>query len=340
MRREELQILERHGIHVPAAAVYVEEAWYDNFSLALDAQPALITQPNIGIPAFLTNLVDPEVVRVLVTPMNAVLIQGEVKKGTWTDLTASFPMVEATGEVSSYGDYSENGETGANVNWAFRQSYHFQTITEWGERQLAMYGEAQINYASELNVAAALNMAKFRNDSYFYGINNLRNYGMLNDPNLLATIVPTTKTAGGYTWAVATAKEIYQDFLKLYGQLQTQMGGNIKNNETMTLALSTTLYPNLLKVSEFNVRALDTIMASFPNLNIVQAPEYSTGAGELMQLSVDKFQGIQTRYGAFTEKMRAHPVIQSLSAFAQKKSGGTWGSILRRPIAVAGMLGM
>jgi hypothetical protein len=38
--------------------------------------------------------------------------------------------------------------------------------------------------------------------------------------------------------------------------------------------------------------------------------------------------------------MRAHPIIQELSAFKQKKSAGTWGCVLYRPLFVQGMLGV
>lgn len=83
-------------------------------------------------------------------------------------------MIESTGFVSSYGDYSNNGRTSANANWEYRESYHYQTVTKWGEKELARYGEAQINYAAELNVSSALTLAKFQNKSYFFGIAGLK----------------------------------------------------------------------------------------------------------------------------------------------------------------------
>jgi hypothetical protein len=53
-----------------------------NFALAMDAQPQMVTANNAGIPAYFTNYVDPELIRVLVTPMKAAEIIGEVKKAT------------------------------------------------------------------------------------------------------------------------------------------------------------------------------------------------------------------------------------------------------------------
>ncbi len=346
MLAAELAQLASRGIIIPSQAEYVAEPWKQNFALAMDAQPTLITSPNSGVPGFLTNLIDSEVVRVLVAPMRAAEIYGETKKGDWTVLSTQFPVVESTGEVSSYGDHNNNGSTGANVNWVPRQSYQFQTVTQWGERELDMYGLAKINYASEMNVASALVIAKFLNKSYFFGVGNLQLYGALNDPGLIAPILPTVKAAGGYTWAVATAQEIYSDFLALFAQLQTQMGGLIGDgtppdmDAKMTLALSPVLSVSLKKVSLYNVTAEQTIKENFPNMTIRSAPEFATTAGQLMQLKLDDVDGVTTTYTAFTEKMRAHPVIADLSSWKQKKSAGTWGTIIRRPIALAQMLGM
>ena len=355
MRREEIDFLIAEGL-VPAMAMdamlameylgmtgKVEDAapWKRDITMAMDAQPQLATTPNNGVPFFLTNFLDPEVVRILFSPIKAAEIYGETKKGDWTTLSTQFPVVESTGEVSSYGDHNNNGSSGANVNWVPRQSYHFQTISQWGERGLEMYGLAKINYASEINVASTLVLNKFRNKSYFFGVANLTLYGTLNDPGLIAPILPTVKAAGGYTWAVATAQEIYNDVLALFIELQTQMFGNVPDMDAkMTLALSPLLSPFLKKVSLYNVTAEATIKENFKNLTIKTAPEFDLQSGQLMQLFLDDVDGVKTTYCAFTEKLRNHPVIPDLSAWKQKKSSGTWGGIMRRPIAIAQMQGM
>jgi len=161
---------------------------------------------------------------------------------------------------------------------------------------------------------------------------------LLNDPRLSAAISPTTKTAGGTSWANATAQEINADIQKLYKQLQTQANGLVELDTKMTLALSPISEVYLTKTTDFNVNVSDILKKNFPNLTIKTAPEYSTGSGELVQLIVDELEGQRTASCGFTEKMRAHPIVVGASSFKQKKSQGTWGTVIFRPFLIAQML--
>ncbi|EBI4321351.1 DUF2184 domain-containing protein [Salmonella enterica] len=331
----------KYGIILPGAKDYLKPDFAENFQMAMDAQPTMVTANNSGIPAYFTNYVDPELIRVLVTPMKAAEIIGEVKKGDWTTMTAQFPIVESTGETSSYGDFNNNGMTAANVNWVPRQSYHYQTHTRWGERELDMYGAARIGYAAELNVASALVLNKFQNKSYFFGIDGLMNYGLLNDPSLTASITPNaTGTGGAVTWASKDGQAVYDDIVKLYGQLVSQTKGLIERTDSMTLAMSPSAEVNLTKTNMYNVNVSDLLKKNFPNLRVETAVEYSTDAGDLVQLIADRLGEQDTAYAAFTEKMRAHAVVVEESSWKQKKSGGTWGAIIRQPLGIASMIGV
>lgn len=301
--------------------------------LALDAQPELVTVNNAGIPAFLTNYLDPKLIEVLVTPMKAAIIAGETKKGDWTTNTAMFPLVESTGEVSSYGDYNNNGSAEANTNFPQRQSYHYQTFSQWGERELAMAALAKIDWAARVNIASALVLNKFQNQSYFFGIAGLQNYGLLNDPSLSAAIVPTS------SWYTAAADVIYADIVRLFQQLQTQANGTIDQDARMVMALSPVNAVNLNKTNQFNVNVFDQIKKNFPNLRVETAPEYLTDSGELVQLVAEEVEGQETWTCAFTEKMRAHNMVVETSSYKQKKSQGTFGAVIFRPVFIAQMLG-
>lgn len=298
--------------------------------IAMDASP-LITTPNAGIPALFTTYVDPKVIEVLVEPMKMATAFDETKKGDWTSSVEQFPVVESTGEVTSYGDWNENATSDANVNYPSRQPYHYQTIIRIGERELAIAGRARLDWTSRKQIAAALTLNKFQNKSYIYGIDGLQNYGLLNDPNLLPSI-----TDG--PWKNKDGQGVYDSIQKLFSQLVKQSGGLIDRSATMTLLLSPEMETCFTKTNQYNVNVSDQISKNLPNLKIVTVPEYSTTAGEIVQLIVDEYEGQPTVELAFTEKMRVHPLIQAKSGFEQKRSQGTLGSVVYRPLFVANML--
>jgi hypothetical protein len=339
MRDDQLKVLEARGIVVPPYAEYIRPEWRSNTALALDAQPSMITASNIGIPAYIANLLDPKTIRVLTVPMKAAEICGEQKKGDWTTVTTQFPVVESLGTVASYGDFSNDGSVGSNYNWVPRQSYHWQTVTVYGDRETEMFGLAQINYVSDLNFSSALLMSKFLNQTYLYGVQGV-NVGILSDPALLTPVTPVTKEGGGYTWGAASAVEIFNDVMLLYTTAQTNLAGMIDRDTKMTLVMSPIIEPYLSKVTKYTLASVrEAIMKNWPNLKIVTVPEYNTVAGELIQLWVDELEGDKTGFCAFTEKLRAGRVIPELSSFKQKKVAGSWGAVIKRPVAIAQGIG-
>jgi hypothetical protein len=330
------KLAEDAGIHFPNAMSFLPEGTSHNFNLACDAQPTLLSTTNAGIPAFLANVIDPKVIEVMVAPMKAAVILGEEKKGDWTTKTYQFIMIENAGEVSSYGDYNQNGTVDVNTNFVSRESYHYQTFTKWGELELEMAALAKLDLASRKNISSVLILNKYQNQTYFLGVSGLKLYGLLNDPNLLPPISPL------YQWSLdaTDGAKIYEDIRRLFRQLQTQANGLVDNSMAMTLALSPTAQVNLLKTNTFNVSVEDQIKKNFPGITVETAPEYSTAAGELVQLIVKELDGQQTATTAFTEKMRAHAIVRGTSDFLQKKSQGTWGTVIFRPFLISSMVGI
>lgn len=356
--------LEQLGVVMPMIRGYLPPEFKRDFGLAMDALPqlgiamdalpTLITDPNSAVPAMLTTLIDPEVFQVLFAPNKAAVILSEVKKGSWLDETAMFPVAEATGEVSSYGDFSENGRAGVNTNWPNRQAYLFQIIKEYGERELERAGLAKINWVTEIDRAAALNLNKFSNFTYFFGVQGLQNYGLLNDPNLTASLTPATKAAGGTAWISsgqikATANEVYADIEALFFQLVQQTAGLVTQETKMTLAMSPGSQVALTATNSFNVNVTDLLKKNFPNIRVETAMQYGVlsssnpqgiAAGNLVQLIADEIEGQRVAYCAFNEKMRGHPVIRMMSSFKQKVTAGTWGTIIRLPAGISSMIGV
>lgn len=309
-------------------------------------QPALATVANAGIPAFLSTYLDPRLIEVIFQPNKAAEVYGETRKGDWLTETSMFPLIESTGETSSYGDFTNNGRAGANVQWPQRQSYLYQTFTEWGERELERMGLARIDWAARLNIASAMVLNKFQNQTYFFGVANLQNYGALNDPALPALLVPTTKAAGGTSWANALPTEILADFQKVFNQLQVQTGSNLEFDSPMTAVMHSISLTYLMNTNTFGLTAEGMIKRVFPNLKLKQAPQlgFPTNAATptlfTMQMFVDELEGQRTIECAFNEKMRAHRIVQDTSSWRQKKTQGTWGAIVYGPFGVSGLTGI
>jgi len=320
----------------------------DESDFAMDAQPTLITVGNAGIPAFLANYLDPKMIEVLFTPMKAEKIFPAVKKGDATTITAMFEVVESTGETSSYGDFNNNGTAGVNVQFPQRQSYLYQTITEWGDLELERAALAKLDLAGRKNMASALVLNKFQNKSWFFGIDGIQNYGILNDPGLSAPIGPGVKaynSAAVGPWVTngdvtATASEIYTDIQSLFYKLNSQLNGHIDRETPLLLVMSPNSAVALTATNTFNVNVYDQLKKNFPNMRFETAPEYDTESGELVQMIVEELEGQETGFCAFNEKMRSFPIFRELSSFKQKKMQGTFGAVIARPACISQLIGV
>ena len=120
--------LARAGVILPPSVTDVSTPVSQYAMDAATLTPTLVGTPNAGIPSFLTTYVDPKVIEVLVAPMVAAEIVGESKKGDWSTLTATFIQAEPLTKVATYGDYSADGDSSANVNYPQRQAYFFPFI--------------------------------------------------------------------------------------------------------------------------------------------------------------------------------------------------------------------
>lgn len=351
----EMPWVNERGVYFNGASSYLPDEFRRDYTLAMDAQPGLTTDPNSAVPAMLTTYIDPSVYEVVFAPTKAAEVLGEQRKGDWLTDTAMFPVVEHTGEVSSYGDFNENGRAGLNTNWPQRQSYLFQTIMSYGERELERAGLARINWVSGITRSAGDLLSRFMNLSYLYGVANLQNYGLTNDPNLPAALTPATKANGGVTWFTtggspnATANEVYNDILALYQNLVNANLGVVDEDSALTLALSPQSAVALKFTNSFNVNVKTLLTENFSKLKIVTVPQYgvqttanSQGivAGNLVQLIADEVEGQETGFASFSEKLRTHPIIRQLSSFKQKATSGTWGSIIRMPVGFQQMIGV
>jgi hypothetical protein len=328
-------------------------------AMAMDAAGGLpgplSTDPNAALPWMLTSAIDPEIIRIIFSPLELAKIAGERKAGTWTDQTWFFPYVESTGEVSSYDDYVNNGRAGANFNFPQLQSYLFQTILSYGELQVDRAGLAKINWVSELGLAAADLLNRQQNLYYAFGVQGLQNYGLLNNPQLSAALTPATKAWGGTSWfdngsPAATANEVYNDIVAMVTQLVAQTNGAWDIQSKCKLVMSPQSQIAMTFANSFGVFVKTLLKEGYPNMTIETAPQYGqqttnnpqgfSTAGNYVQLIADDLQKQTVLYCAYNEKLRAHKIVPELSAWKQKQTSGTWGTVIRIPAAIVQMIGV
>ncbi len=308
--------------------------------IAQDA--ALITTPNTTVPAEFLAYIDPMVIEIMTAPRRAREIFAEEKKGDWTTPYAKWRVDEITGSTQPYSDYANGTTSGVNSEWQTRPQYVFQTSITYGDMEVAVSSAAKVNLAAAKQRAAARVIDVDANKFYLLGVAGREIYGILNDPNLPASITAAaTGTSGSTKWADKTTQQIYNDILALFAQLTQQSSGLIDKDTPLKLLLSPEMSVRLGAATDFNVSVLDMLNKYFRNLQIVTVPElHSTAAGETVMLIAPEVAGQKTGLLAFGEKIRAGRIVPDLSSFRQKYTGSTYGGIVLQPYAFASMTGM
>lgn len=325
---------ESRGVYLPPSVT--------KFAMDADPQPGLAA--NGGIPAIVSTFIDPEIVRTIFAKQKATEILGEKKKGSWAQDTMMIQRVEQSGDVVAYDDYSEQGANQVTSRWENRQVFRYQTMVTYGELEQERYGLAMLPYVAEKQRAATWTLNQAQNKFYFYGVAGLLNYGILNDPSLPAPLTPAT-VGTATLWKDKQVIDIYNDILALYEDLVARTNGVVGDGVDMAsplvLAMSNKSSVWFKKANEVFGNSVEKMVKdTFTNIRIETAPQYSTDAGELVQMFVETAEGQNAGYCAYSEKLRAHPVITMTSSWKQKHSGTTYGAVITQPFLFAQMLGV
>lgn len=325
----------RLGFTFPGAREWIRPG--SRQALAQDA--AMITSPNAGVPVELTAYIDPMVVEIMTAPRRARAVFGEEKKGSWVSPYAKWRTEEIVGRTTPYSDYANGAASDINVNWLTREQYIFQTSIAYGDLELEMSSAAKIDLAAAKQRAAATAIDIDANRFYLLGVEGRDIYGILNDPNLPDAVTP--ESVGDSTaWAKKNTTQIYNDVLKLYGELAANSAGLIDMNTPLVLLISPAMNRYLGVATDFNVSVLDMLNKYFGSLRIETLPELTGEDGETLFLIAPEVAGQASGLLAFGEKMRAGRVISDMSSFRQKFAASTYGGIVLRPFAFAQMTGI
>lgn len=302
-----------------------------------NAQSALITVQNSGVPVMFLTFVDPTIIPIFVAPMRAAEIAGEALKGSWITEVEMFITGEMTGETTGYGDWNMSGSSDFNANYPQRQNFLFQSFLQYGEREVARASAGKIDLISQKQKANALVLMKALNAMYFFGISGIQNYGLLNDPSL-----PPVMSAQ-FSWLTsssATANTEYQDIVRMYQYLVSVNKGVVNEDSPMVLAMSPAQAVALKNITQYNTNSVSELLKqNFQNLRIITAPEYDTASGQLMQLICEKHEGQRSLEANFSSKLMAHNMVTLDSSWRQKRSSGGYGTVIFRPTMFAQMYG-
>lgn len=328
----------RYGFNFPGARM-----WIDPSKLGRIAQDAaLITSPNGAVPVEFTAYIDPKVIEILTAPRNARRLFDEEKKGDWTTSYDKFQLAEMVGGTEPYSDYANGITSDANSEWLSRAQYLFQTSIAYGDREIALASTAKINLAATKQRAAATRIDIDSNKFYLTGVEGLEIYGIFNDPNLPSSITAgATGTSDSTKWADKTTKNIYDDILALFAQLQTQSNGLITESDRLKLCLSPAMNAYLGSATDFNINVKKMLDTYFSNLEVIVFPELASLDGDqTVFLIAPEVAGQKAGTLAFGEKIRAGRVVPDLSSFRQKYVASTYGGIVYIPFAFASMTGV
>jgi hypothetical protein len=338
--QEQLDVMKQYGIVFDTGAPIRGILANDSIDqLANDA--AMVTAANSGIPVEFTSYIDPMVIPILTATRGAREIFGEAKKGDWTTSYARFQTSEITGEVEAYTDYGQGGASDVNPTFPVRTQYIYQTNIRYGDREVDVASRARLQLAADKQRAAATVIDIASNKFALYGVAGLEIYGLLNDPNLPASVSPLPNAASKALWADKSTKEIYEDVLYLFGKMADRGAGHIDANTELVLATSPATQVQLGRATDFNISARQMLETYFPKIRFVALPELATTTGGTSILLVaPTIEGLPTAQIGFSEKFRAMRLIPESSSFHQKFVGSSYGTIIYRPFAIGKMTGV
>lgn len=335
--QEQLDVMKQYGIVFDTGAPIRGILANDSIDqLANDA--AMVTAANSGIPVEFTSYIDPMVIPILTATRGAREIFGEAKKGDWTTSYARFQTSEITGEVEAYTDYGQGGASDVNPTFPVRTQYIYQTNIRYGDREVDVASRARLQLAADKQRAAATVIDIASNKFALYGVAGLEIYGLLNDPNLPASVTPLPNAASKTRWEDKSTKEIYEDVLYLFSKMAERGAGHIDANTELVLATSPATQVQLGKATDFNISARQMLETYFPKIRFVAFPELATETGGTSILLVaPTIEGLPTAQIGFSEKFRAMRLIPESSSFHQKFVGSSYGTIIYRPFAIGKM---
>lgn len=305
---------------------------------------SLTTVPSIPTDiGFLRNFL-PGLVYVITQPRDADLLLGITTVGNWEDETVIQGMIEPTGDVNLYGDYSDVPLSSWNPAYEERDIVRFESGLETGHLEELRTNKAGYNSVNEKRAAVSLTLELKRDEIAFYGYNNgaNRTYGMLNEPSLPAYL--TLPSGGG--WDTKTFAEIQGDIIYILNALQEQSKGIIKvmgeGASEITLALPNNRI-NFLSATDSGKSLRQWLAETYPNVRTTSTSRFDSanGGANVMYAYAE-----EVNDGASTDNRRTFDQLvvnklyslgneNRLKTYVEAYSNALSGVLAKRPYAIA-----
>jgi len=348
---KDLRVLRDVGIY-SGSAKYVKEVMDEYNNYAMDSIQGNILTPSITTPVQFLQEWLVGVIHALVNIRKIDSLIGIMTVGDWGDEQVVQTILENTGVVLPYSDYSNANYSSWNTNFEYREIARFETGLHVGELEDYRSSAIRINTAQEKRQSCAINLEILRNTIGFSGYNSgtNRTYGFLNDPNLPAYVtVAATGTGSSTLWSNKGFLNITADIRTAIAALRTQSGGNVDpDNTDLTLALPISVVDYLSTVSDFGISVREWIKQSYPRIRVEFAPQLTAanGGANVMYLYADSISdgissdGGQTFIQMVPAKFKVLGVVRELKGFAEAFSNATAGVFLKRPTCVVRYTGI
>lgn len=311
--------------------------------VALDsAFTGAVTTPSVPTPLQFLQYWLPGFVKVITSARKIDDILGVKTAGSWEDQEIVQGIVESSGFVSEYGDFTSIPLASWNTNFERRTIVRGELGIQVGVLEEGRAAAMRVSSAEEKRQAATISLEIFRNAVGFYGWNNgsNRTFGFLNDPNL-----PNWVTVAGNTWDTKTYLLIVADLRVAIAKLRTQSQDIIDPEKVdMTLVLPTSKVDYLSVTSDFGVSVRDWLTQTYPKVRVISAPEFNgvNGGADGFVLFADTIDssldgssdGGNTFDQLVPNKFYTLGVEKRAKSYVEDYANATAGVLLKRPWAV------
>ena len=316
--------------------------------LALDS--AMQTAPNIGFNQASLTYFNPNVIPTLFAKdATANLLVNEVT-GQFATVYNTFISSENIGSVQAYSDFTHAPTSDVNFIHNNREQYRFESSIVYGNLEVETAALAQINLVAQKQEALAQTMAKAHERINLYGIKDMALYGFLNCPDYASDLTALNVTINGgekHKWddklddKVGNANHIAADIIEMFNQLVARTQGILSSSDDFVLAVSPRDASKLTVVNAYGVSCMEILNKTLPHLTVEIIPQLDTkpnGEGRKVMLYSKSIAGLETGSFAYTEKLTMGTLVNEGKSFRQDCRAGTWGCIIKQPMAFSTMV--